>query len=94
MPDRISVEVVFAMPDRQELVVVELDEGSTVADAIDESAIQSLFNEPIDELQVGIWGRLVNRKHVVRDADRIEIYRPLAVDPREQRRARQAARGR
>jgi uncharacterized protein len=82
------IEVVFALPERQELVAVELEEGATVADAIERSSIAALFPEhDIGRLPVGIWGRMVERDHVLEDGDRVEIYRPLAIDPREQRRA-------
>ncbi|NIL93534.1 MAG: RnfH family protein [Woeseiaceae bacterium] len=87
MPDPIQVEVVFATPDRQVLVSVELDEGATVEDAISVSGIQSRFAERLDECPVGIWGRPVERSHIVKKGDRIEIYRPLARDPRDARRA-------
>lgn len=83
-----QIEVVFALPERQELVTVELEEGATVADAIERSAIAELFpGHEVRALPVGVWGRVVDRGHVLEEGDRVEIYRPLAIDPREQRRA-------
>lgn len=83
-----QIEVVFALPERQELVSLELEDGATVADAIARSALASLFPEhDLGKLPVGIWGRVVERDRLLEDGDRVEIYRPLAIDPREQRRA-------
>ena len=86
MPDKNRVEVVFATPQRQWLVVVEIVDGATVDDAIRASEIQSRCVERIDDFPVGIWGRVVERTHAVKDGDRVEIYRPLARDPRDARR--------
>lgn len=83
-----QIEVVFALPRRQELVTIELDPGASVADAIARSGIAELFpNQQIERCAVGIWGRVVDRDHPLVDGDRVEIYRPLEIDPREQRRA-------
>ena len=82
-----QVEVVFALPERQELLALEVDEGATVADVIDRSGLVRQFPAiALDRLQTGIWGRPVGRDHAVRDGDRVELYRPLEVDPKEARR--------
>ena len=87
MTDSIRVEVVFATPERQELVALHLRPGATVAEAIGESGLQKLFAEvDFDELQVGIWGRVADRSAELSDGDRVELYRPLAKDPRDARR--------
>lgn len=92
--ESLSIEVVFALRDRQELVTVLLDEGATVADAIERSSIQSAFPEwDLSECAVGIWGRPVGHDQALQQGDRVEIYRPLAIDPREARR-KLAAQGR
>ena len=83
----IRVEVVFATPARQELKALELPSGATVADAIEGSGLQALFDEiDFDQLEVGIWGRVTERSTPLREGDRVELYRPLARDPREARR--------
>jgi len=83
----IQVEVVFAMADKQRLIPLSLARGATVADAIAESAINEQFpGAKLDELEAGIWGRPVERDHVLSDGDRVEIYRALEIDPREARR--------
>lgn len=81
------VEVVFALPDRQELLVVELPDGSSVGTAIEKSRLARQFPDvDFDALQAGVWGKPTARSHVVKEGDRVELYRPLAMDPREARR--------
>ena len=85
----ISAEIVYATDVKQELITLEVDIGTTVADAIDLSRIQSLFpGDTLDACQTGIWGRLVERTQVLEDGDRIELYRELQNDPRDARRDR------
>lgn len=81
------VEVVFALADRQELLVVELPDGSTADVAIEKSRLARQFPDvDFDALQAGIWGKPITRSHVVKEGDRVELYRPLEMDPREARR--------
>jgi putative ubiquitin-RnfH superfamily antitoxin RatB of RatAB toxin-antitoxin module len=83
----IEVEIVFALPDRQWLRRICVRCGETVADAVSKSGIREACKEyDLDALAVGIWGREVARERVVKEGDRIEIYRPLQLDPREARR--------
>lgn len=87
-----TVEVVYATPERQELVEVGLAPGATVADAIAASGIAARFpDEPVSEAPAGIWGRPVGRSQPLEDGDRVELYRPLVKDPRDARRERAAA---
>lgn len=87
----ISAEVVFAAAGKQQLVTVSLPSGATVADAIEISGMQKQFAEhDLAAMSVGIWGRLVSLNQVIADGDRVEIYRPLEIDPREARRQRAA----
>jgi len=89
--DSIRVEVVFAVPERQVLVEVLLEPGATVADAIAASGIAREFpGEQLDTLPVGVWGKPAERAAAVQDGDRVEIYRPLVIDPKEARRRRAA----
>ena len=81
------VEVVFALPERQELFEVEVGEGASVADVIETSKLSRVFPaEDFSGMQAGVWGKPVARDHAVRDGDRVELYRPLEVDPKEARR--------
>lgn len=83
----IDIEIVFALPGKQRLVALSLPLGSTVNDAIAESAIARSFPEhDFSTADVGIWGRPVARDQVLAAGDRVEIYRPLQLDPREARR--------
>jgi len=89
MAEGLTVEVVFALPDQQVLVSVTLARGATVGDAIDQSGLLERFaDERLDALPTGIWGHPVERNQLVSDGDRVEIYRPLEMDPREARRLR------
>lgn len=85
----IRVEVVLAMPDRQELVSLEVEEGTTVAAAIRLSRVAEKFEgfEP-DLDRVGIFGQKTSADQVLRPGDRVEVYRPLLADPKEVRRQR------
>jgi putative ubiquitin-RnfH superfamily antitoxin RatB of RatAB toxin-antitoxin module len=89
--EEITIEVAFAAPDCQLLEKVVLTAGATVADAIRRSGIESRCpGYGLDTLDAGIWGRVVPRERVLRDGDRVELYRPLRVDPRDARRQRAA----
>ena len=71
------------------MVEIELAEGSTVADALERVRAHRAFAE-VDwaRLRVGIWSRECGPDTVLRDGDRIELYRALVADPKAQRRAR------
>jgi hypothetical protein len=90
MADReLTVEVVYADPHRQILRRIELATGSTVAQAVDASGIPLMLPEgSVDPDQLGIYGRKVRPSQLVQAGDRIEIYRPLTLDPMEARRRR------
>ena len=85
----ICVEVVLAMPGQQELVSLEVPVGSTLADAIDQSGVLDMFEGfELDPAKVGIFSQKASLDQVLRDGDRVEIYRPLIADPKEVRRQR------
>ena len=90
MTERIHVEVAYAEPDRQFLRRVELQGDATVADAIAASAIAREFGIDAGVLAVGIWSKSVTRDAPLRDGDRVELYRPLKIDPKQARRLRAA----
>lgn len=90
----IEVEVVYALAERQALVALAVPAGATAGDAVEKSGIAEKFPaQDLSACQLGIWGRVVNRDQVLAAGDRVEIYRPLAIDPREARR-KLAAEGR
>ncbi len=79
----------LAMPGRQELVALEVASGSTLADAIAQSGLPEMFEGfELDPAKVGIFGQKASLEQVLRDGDRVEIYRPLIADPKEARRQR------
>ena len=84
---RIRVEVVFALPTRQHLQSLDLPAGSTTALAIRQSSLHDAFPETeFDTLEIAVWGQVVDPSHVLADGDRVEVLRPLEIDPRDARR--------
>lgn len=83
------IEVAYALPDRQELIELDLDAGATVADAVRASGLAERYPE-IDPGKgpFGVFARRCDPARVLRPGDRVEIYRPLKVDPKEARRRR------
>ena len=85
----IHIEVVLAMPERQELMALEVAAGSTLADAIAQSGVTEMFEGfELDTTKVGIFGLKASPDRILREGDRVEIYRPLIADPKESRRQR------
>jgi uncharacterized protein len=85
----LRVEVVFARSDRQVAKSFRLPAPATVAEVLALAAADPQF-AGVDCLRVpvGIYGRTVERAEALADGDRVEIYRPLAVDPKAARRGR------
>ncbi len=70
-------------------VSVELPAGATLADALEASGMaQRHAGLDLSAAALGVWGRVQPASHVLRDRDRVEIYRELRVDPKEARRLR------
>lgn len=84
----IAVEVAYAETRCQFLRRVELPRFATVADAIRESGVEREHGIDAGSLAVGVWSRLATRETVLREGDRVELYRPLLADPKESRRRR------
>lgn len=85
----VSVEVVYALPERQYLKTVRLEEGSSVEQAIRASGLLEMRREiDLKVNKVGIYSRPVKLSDVIAEGDRVEIYRPLIADPKELRRIR------
>ena len=86
---RITVSVMHAEPERMFSIELSLPHGATVADAIEQSGIrQARPDIEIREGRIGIFSRKASLGTVLRDGDRVEIYRPLKIDPKEARRKR------
>ncbi|MFJ3458462.1 RnfH family protein [Scandinavium goeteborgense] len=89
MSAKLTVEVVYALPEKQYLHKVSLEEGATVEQAIVASGLMRLRPEiDLTSNKVGIWSRAVKLQDAVHDGDRVEIYRPLIADPKALRRQR------
>ena len=86
---QISLEVVYGTPDKQALLEVVVEQGTTVEQAILASGIVKRFPDiNLEVLKVGIWNRTCKLTELPKKDDRIEIYRPLIADPKEARRRR------
>lgn len=91
MPDasQITVSVVYAGSERVFSAELSLPKGATVAEAIERSGIREARNDmEIREDRLGVFGRKASPETMLRDGDRVEIYRPLKIDPKEARRRR------
>lgn len=91
----LNVEVVYALPDRQKLIALRVAEGTTMFDAALQSGIAGFFPElDLDRAAMGVFAKVeANPKtRVLAEGERVEIYRPLIIDPKDNRkeRARQA----
>lgn len=85
----VDIEVAYATPKEQLIVTVAIEQGATVEAAIQVSGLLALFPEiTLSELNAGIFGAVCQLDQLVTQGDRIEIYRPLAHDPKEARRQR------
>jgi putative ubiquitin-RnfH superfamily antitoxin RatB of RatAB toxin-antitoxin module len=89
MAESLSIEITYALPQRQELVHLQLLEGSTVLQAIEASGLLQKYSEiDLKKNKVGVFGKLTKLDAPLRDRDRVEIYRPLLADPKEVRKKR------
>lgn len=93
MAERLRVEVAYALAQRQWLLALEVPAGASVADAVAASGLVATIGltEPLD---LGVFGRRCAAETLLREGDRVEIYRPLSFDPMESRRRRAAKAGR
>jgi putative ubiquitin-RnfH superfamily antitoxin RatB of RatAB toxin-antitoxin module len=86
---QISIEVAYAMPQKQALLEVVIEQGTTVEQAILASGMIKRFPQiDLSKDKVGIWNRTCKLSDCPKNGDRIEVYRPLIADPKEVRRRR------
>jgi uncharacterized protein len=89
VPPKIAIEVAYALPEKQYLQRVKLEEGATVEDAIRASGLLELRSDiDLTKNKVGVYSRPVKLTDTLNDGDRVEIYRPLIADPKQLRRQR------
>ena len=87
--DVMAVEVVYApAPHAVDLTALQLPAGATVAVALQASGVMQRHGLTVEGLRVGVWGRACTLDQPLRERDRVELYRPLTVDPKEARRQR------
>ncbi|NCF19053.1 MAG: RnfH family protein [Haliea sp.] len=86
-----TVEVAYALPERQVILELQVPEGTSVLEAAQASGVTGKFEGiDLDNAKFGIFGKVVSPKQVLREGERVEIYRPLIADPKEVRKARAA----
>ncbi|HNN08913.1 MAG: RnfH family protein [Rhodocyclaceae bacterium] len=86
-----KIEVVYALPEKAERVSLELPDGCTVLQAVEGSGLLEKYPEiDVRKNKFGIYAKLAKADAVLRDKDRVEIYRPLIADPKEVRKQRAA----
>ena len=87
--EKIKIEMVYALPHEQTLLKLEVPANSTIADALRLSGLAEKYPEiDLEKGKFGLYGKLSKTDTVLREKDRIEIYRPLLADPKEVRRKR------
>ena len=87
--EKIKIEIVYALPHEQELIKLEVPANSTIADAIKLSGLLEKNAEiDLEKGKFGLFGKLSKLDVIVREKDRVEIYRPLIADPKEVRKKR------
>lgn len=85
------VEVIYSLPEKSEIVPLDLPEGSTVMQALEASGLLAKHPEiDVKKNKFGIYAKLAKIDAVLRERDRVEIYRPLIADPKEVRKQRAA----
>ena len=85
----ILVEVAYALPDRAVVKTYRLSSPARLGDALALAAADPDFSGiDLNQAAVGIFGRPAGREQLLKAGDRVELYRPLAVDPKAARRAR------
>jgi len=85
---KIKVEVAFAAPDEQKIIELDVLIGTTIYDAVIQSGIIKIFPQiDMENDKFGIFGKAVKKpkEHELREGDRVEIYRPLIIDPKQAR---------
>jgi Uncharacterized protein conserved in bacteria len=87
----IPIEIAYALPSQQIILKLQIEEGATAEQAIRISGILEKFPEiDLEQNKIGVFGKLGKQDNVLREHDRVEIYRPLIADPKEVRRQRAA----
>ena len=94
--EHISVEVAYALPEKQKIIALQVARGTTAMDAVVRSRIAEEFpGLDIGNAPMGVFSQVLGAKglpapaeYCLEDGDRVEIYRPLIADPKEVRKQR------
>ncbi len=93
MADMINVEVAYALPHKQKILAFQVEDGTTLLDAVKQSGIEREFPElNLDDAKYGVFGKATRTPEtdILKAGDRVEIYRPLLIDPKQARANRAA----
>ena len=92
MSETIHIEVAYALPDKQRIVKLDVPSGTTALQAVSMSQLDEVFADLVvgPDIKLGVWGKAVTGDRVLAMGERVEIYRPLLIDPKEVRKARAA----
>ncbi|MBW5290981.1 MAG: UPF0125 protein yfjF [Candidatus Ruthia sp. Asou_11_S2] len=86
-----QIEVTYALRDKQTLLELEVNEGTTLKQAIEASGMLDIYPQiNLIKDKTGIFGKIAKLDTILRDKDRVEIYRPLITDPKAVRKERAA----
>lgn len=85
------IEVAYALENKQTLLNIEVDAGTTLKQAIEISGLLTLYPQiNLMKDKTGIFGKIAKLDTILREKDRVEIYRPLIADPKQVRKERAA----
>ncbi|UZP74208.1 RnfH family protein [Candidatus Paraluminiphilus aquimaris] len=90
MSEMITVEVAYALPEKQRIERLSVATGTSALQAVEQANLGRFFDELPDTsaMKLGIFGKAIPPTHELQDGERIEIYRDLLIDPKAVRRAR------
>ncbi len=79
----VNVGVAYTNKDKQVWLKIDVPDGSTVIDAIEESGVLDMFPEiDLENQKIGIYGKMTKPDTKLKEGDRVEIYRPITADPK------------
>ena len=91
MSEMMNVEVIYALRNKQEVFSIRVPQGATVRQAIEASGVLEKYPEiDLAKNKLGVFAKLAKADTLLRNRDRVEIYRPLIADPKEVRKQRAA----
>ncbi|WP_394129017.1 RnfH family protein [Shewanella maritima] len=83
------VDVIYALPEQQKVITVNVSQGTTFIEAVEQSGIQAFFPDiDLASIKLGVFSRQVKHNEVLLPGQRVELYRPLIADPKDVRRKR------